>query len=117
MEITYRRFKRPNGVRWVAHQSVALGAFIVNLHLLLAYLNNQIAYPYNATMKKEVPRRQGILSTCSNLVTLVFQAAKLDILNLIKPTSLILQSTDLLLPEAVTTITVTVKTSRNHLPN
>ena len=109
MEITYRRFKRPNGVRWVAHQSVALAAFIVNLHLLVAYLNNQIAYPYNATMKKEVPRLQGILSTCSNLVTLVFQAAKLDILNLIKPTSLILQSTNLVLPEAVTTITVTVK--------
>ena len=109
MEITYRRFKRPNGVRWVAHQSVVLAAFIVNLDLLLAYLNNQIAYPYNATTKKEVPRLQGILSTCSNLVTLVFQAAKLDILNLIKPTSLILQSTDLLLPEAVTTITVTVK--------
>ena len=38
----------------------------------------------------------------------MFQAAKLDILNLIKPTSLILQSTNLLLPEAVTTIDVTV---------
>ena len=38
----------------------------------------------------------------------MFQAAKLDILNLIKPTSLVLQSTNLLLPEAVTTIDVTV---------
>ena len=59
-------------------------------------------------MKKEVPCLQGVLSSCSNLITLVFQAAKLGILNLIKPTSLVLQSTNLLLPEAVTTIDVTV---------
>ena len=38
----------------------------------------------------------------------MFQGAKLDILNLIKPRSLVLQSTDLLLPEAVTTIDVIV---------
>ena len=97
-------FKRPSGTRWVTHQSDAINAFLVNLSLLLGYLNNQIADPYNATMKKEVPRLQCVLSFCSNLVTLVFQAAKLDILNLIKPTSLVLQSTNLLLPEAVTTI-------------
>ena len=98
------RFKCPSGTRWVAHQSDATDAFLVNLSLLLGYLKNQIADPYNATAKKEVPRLQGVLSSCSNLVTLVFQAAKLDILNLITPTSLVLQSTNLLLPEAVTTI-------------
>ena len=103
-----RRLKRPSGTRWVANQSDAVDAFLVNLILLLGYLNNQIADPYNATMKKEVPRLQGVLSFCSNLVTLVVQAAKLDILNLIKPTSLVLQSTNLLSPEAVTTIDVTV---------
>ena len=53
-------------------------------------------------MKKEVPRLQSVLSSCSNLVTLVFQEAKLDILNLIKPTTLVLQSTNLFLLEAVT---------------
>ena len=103
-----RRFKRPSGTRWVAHQSDAIDAFLVNLNLLLGYLNNEIADPYNATMKKEVPRLQGVPSSCSNLVTLVFQVAKLDILNLIKPTFLFLQSTNFLLPEAVTTIDVTV---------
>ena len=109
MKTSNCRFKRPSGTtRWVANQSDAIDAFLVNLSLLFGYLNNQIADPYNATMKKEVPRLQCVLSFCSNLVTLVFQAAKLDILNLIKPTSLVLQSTNLLLPEAVTTIDVTV---------
>ena len=65
-----------------------------------------MADTYNATMKKEVPHLHGVLSSCSNLVTLVFQAAKLDILNLIKLTSLVLQPTNLLLPEAVTTINI-----------
>ena len=96
-------FKRPSGTRWVTHQSDAINAFLVNLSLLLGYLNNQIADPYNATMKKDAPRLQGVLSSGSNLVTLVFQAAKSDILNLIKPTSLVLLSTNLLFPEAVTT--------------
>ena len=59
-------------------------------------------------MKKEVTRLQGVLSFCSSLVTLMFQAAKLDILNLIKPLSLVLQSSNLLLPAAVTTTEVTV---------
>ena len=108
MKTSNRRFKRPSGTRWVAHQSDAIDTFLVDLSLLLGYLNNEIADPYNATMKKEVPRLQGVPSSCSNLVTLVFQVAKLDILNLIKPTSLVLQSTNFLLPEAVTTIDVTV---------
>ena len=104
MKTLNRCFKHPSRTRWVAHQSDATDAFLVNLSLLLGYLNNYIADTYNATVNKEVPRPQGVLSSCSNLVTLVFQAAKLDILNLIKPTSLVLQSTNLLLPEAVTTI-------------
>ena len=108
MKTSNRRFKRSSGTTWVAHQSDEIDAFLVNLSLLLGYLNNQIADPYNVTRKKEVPRLQGVLSSCSNSVTLVFQAAKLGILNLIKPTSLVLQSTNLLLPEAVTTIDVTV---------
>ena len=103
MKTLNRRFKRPSSTRWVTHQSDAINAFLVNLSLLLGYLNNQIADPYNATMKKDVPRLQGVLSSCSNLVTLVFQAAKSDILNFIKPTSLVLLSTNLLFPEAVTT--------------
>ena len=89
-------FKHPSSTRWVAHQSDATDAFLVNFSLLLGYLNNQIADPYNA-FKVFYP-------LVPVYFILVFQAAKLDILNLIKPTSLVLQSTNLLLPEAVTTI-------------
>ena len=108
MKTSNHRFKRPSGNRCLACQSDAVDPFLFNLSLLLGYLNNQRAYPYNTAMKKEVPRLQGVLSSCSNLVTLVYQVAKLDILNLSKPTYLVLQSTNLLLPEAVTTIDVTV---------
>ena len=90
MKTFNHHFKHPYSSRWVAHQSDALDAFLVNLSLLVGYLNNQIADPCNTTIKKKVPCLQGVLSSCSNLVTLVFQVAKLDILNLIKPTSLIL---------------------------
>ena len=57
MKTSNCRFKRPSGTTpWVANQSDAIDAFLVNLSLLFGYLNNQIADPYNATMKKEVPR-------------------------------------------------------------
>ena len=104
-----RHYKRPSGTRWVAHQTGALEAFLHNLGLLLGYLNNQIADPYNATMKKEIPRLTGVLASCSDLLTLIFQCVKIDLLKLIKPTSLILESMSILLPDAITTIGVTVK--------
>ena len=65
-------FKHSSSTSWVAHQSDALGASLVNLSLLLDYLNSLIADPYNATMKKEVPCLEGVLSSCYSLVTLVF---------------------------------------------
>ena len=103
------RCKHTSGTRWVAHQTDGLEAFLHNLGLLLGYLNNQIADPYNATMKKEIPRVTGVLASCSDLLTLIFQCFKIDLLKLIKPTSLILKSMSILLPEAITTIGVTVK--------
>ena len=60
-------------------------------------------------MKKEQQRMEGILSDCSHLVVLIFNVLKADILRLIKPTSLVLESISLILPEAVTTITITMK--------
>ena len=63
---SYRRYKRPSGTRWVAHQSDALDSFLSNLACLLGYLHNQISDPYNATMTKEGPRLGGVLSDCSD---------------------------------------------------
>ena len=92
MKKSSRRYKRPFGTRWVAHQSDALEAFLHNLDLLLGYLNNQIADPYNTTMKKETARLEGVLASSSDSITLIFQCVKVDLLKLIRPTSLILES-------------------------
>ena len=100
----YCHYKRPGGTCWVAHQSDVLDSFLSNLACSLGHLNNQISDPYNATMKRE-----GVLSDCSDLEILVFQAVKIDVICLIKPTSLILEKLSLILPEAIATITVTIK--------
>ena len=105
----HRRYKRSSGTRWVAHQTVALDVFIHNLEILIGYLNNQIADPHNSTMRKEKQRLEGVLSNCTDLVVLIFNTIKSDILRLIKPTSLMLESTTILLPEAITTISITSK--------
>lgn len=55
-EIHYLRYKRPTGTRWTEHQAAALGSYNTNLPLLIGYCNNQIADPYNDTMKKAVPK-------------------------------------------------------------
>ena len=83
---SYRRYKRPSGTHWVAHQSDALDSFLSNLACLLGYLHNQISDPYNTMMTKEGPRLEGVLSDCNDLV-IVFQAVKKHVIQLIKPTS------------------------------
>ena len=59
-------------------------------------------------MRKE-QRLEFILSNCSNLVVLLFNVIKSDILRLIRPTSLVLESLSVLLPEAITTISISLK--------
>ena len=61
-------------------------------------------------MCKEGSHLEGVLSDCCDLV--VFQCLKIDILRVIKPTSLILESLSLVLPEAITTINVTLRKVR-----
>ena len=87
LEIKYRRFKRPGGTHWVEHQVTALNTFFYNLHNLLSFLNDEIALPYNQTMKKEKTRLEGILKQCQSLEVLLFQSIKVDLLQIIKPTS------------------------------
>ena len=53
MKILKCCFKHSSGTSWVAHQSGALDASLVNFSLLLDYLTSQVADPDNATMKKK----------------------------------------------------------------
>ena len=63
-------------------------------------------------MKKEATQLEGVLNQCNKLSLLIFQSAKVDMLRIIKPASLILQSTSILLPDAVSIIEITVKKIR-----
>ena len=63
-------------------------------------------------MKKEATQLEGVLNQCNKLSLLIFQSAKVDMLRIIKPASLILQSTSILLPDTVSIIEITVKKIR-----
>ena len=76
-------FKRPEGTCWVTHQVQALDTYLYNLSTFLGFLNNQISDPHNATMHKEGPHLEGVLSDCCDLVVLVFQCLKTNILRVI----------------------------------
>ena len=76
----HHHFKRPGGTRWVAHQVQAFDTYLYKLSTFLGFLNNQISDPNNATMHKEGPHFEGVLSDCCDLVVLVFQCLKIDVL-------------------------------------
>ena len=115
LEIKYHRFKRPGGTPWVEHQVTALNTFLYNLHNLLRVLNDEIALPYKQTTKKERTRLEGILKQCQSLEVLLFQSIKVDLLQIIKPTSKGLESIKILLPEAVTIAENTLQQYRDLL--
>ena len=92
-ETSFLRYKRPIGTRWTEHQAVSLHSCNANLPLLIAYLNNQIADPYNNTMKKVAPKLQGILGNVNKTSHILFNAIKEDILAGITPMTKVLQDT------------------------
>ena len=109
LEIKYRCFKRPGGTRWAEHQVTALNTFLYKIHNLLSFLNDEIALPYNQTMKKEKKCLEGVLKQCQSLEVLLFQSIKVDLLQIIKPTSKALESIKTLLPEDVTIVENTLQ--------
>jgi hypothetical protein len=112
-EIPYLRYKRPTGTRWTEHQTAALGSYNTNLPRLIGYCNNQIAHPYNSTMKKAVPKLQKrYLNSWKHHKTnhILFNAIKQDILAGITHTTKILQDTQLILPDLITLCSSAQKT-------
>ena len=71
---------------------------------MLAFSNEQVDTPYNATMKKEKARIEGISKDASDLKLLVYQALRNDIMAYSVSCSLTLEKSALLMPEAITTI-------------
>ena len=101
---TAYRYKRPDGTRWVSHQLKATDVHLSNLPVMLAFSNEQVDTPYNATMKKEKARIEGISKDASDLKLLVYQALRNDIMAYSVSCSLTLEKSALLMPEAITTI-------------
>ena len=66
-------------------------------------------------MKKEKTRLEGILKQCQSLEVLLFQSIKVDLLQIIKPTSKGLELIKILLPEAVTIVENTLQQYRDLL--
>ena len=72
MEIQYRKYKRPEGTRWVEHQIAGLYSHLHNLPILLGFLNQQIANPHSKSIKDIVPKLQGIESNITVLKHILF---------------------------------------------
>ena len=66
--------------------------------------------PYNATIKKEKSKLEGIRRDASNLVLLIYQAIRRDVMAYTVPCSLTLEKVSLLMPEAITTLETAIKT-------
>lgn len=86
-----KRYKRLHGTRWVEHRVASLNSHLVNLPVLLGFCDHQIVHPHNITIKKIVSTLAGIRKEIAKTDAVIFTAAKLDILALLKPMSKILQ--------------------------
>ena len=109
MEARHSRYKRPTGTRWVEHQVMAIDSYLKNLPVLIGFFNQQISAPHNTSMKKCVPRLQGLEEQTAKVEKIVFMAVKQDILEMIRPLSKVLQDNDLLTPELLTAVTKCTK--------
>ena len=58
---------------------------------MLAFSNDQVEFPYNAMMRKEVARIEGIRREASDLKLLLYQALRRDVMAYTVPCSLILE--------------------------
>ena len=112
MEARQTRYKRPSGTRWVEHQVAAIDAYLKNLPVLIGFFNQQIAAPHNNSMKKCVPRLQGLEEQTAKVENILYMAVKQDVLEMVQPLSKTLQDNDLLTPELLTAVAKCVKALR-----
>ena len=104
MEAPHTRYKRPSGTWSVEHQVNAIDSYLKNLPVLIGFLNQQIVAPHNNSMKKNVPRMQGLEMQIAKVNKIIFMSVKQDVLEILCPLSKILQDNGLLSPELFTAI-------------
>ena len=99
--INYIRYKRSSGTRWVKHQCAALQSHLHNLPIFIGFCNSQIIDPHNAQIKKIKAKLDSYKNDVSQTKRLLFEAIKLDILNIVVPISKSKQYSTLLLPQLI----------------
>ena len=78
--------------------------------VMLTFTNEQVEFPYNATMQKGKSRLESIRREACDLKLLIYQAIRYDIMRYTVPCSLALESASLLMPEAITQIESAIRT-------
>ena len=109
MELSRRKYKRPSGTRWVEHRIEALDSHLIDLPILIGFCDQQISSPHNNTIKKLKSKLEGVQKSVTSVMALIFNSVKLDVLEVVRPMSKILQETSLLSPTLLTTCTVTME--------
>ena len=109
MELPRRKYKRLSGTRWVEHRIEALDSHLINLPILIRFCDQQISSPHNSTIKKLKSKLEGVRKGVTSVTPLIFNSVKLDVLEVVRPMSKILQETSLLSPTLLTTCTVTME--------
>ena len=109
MELPRRKCKRLSGTRWVEHRIEALDSHLINLPILIGFCDQQISSPHNSTIKKLKSKLEGVRKGVTSVTPLIFNSVKLDVLEVVRPMSKILQETSLLSPTLLTTCTVTME--------
>ena len=89
------RYKRPEGTKWLSHQTAALDIHLKNLKVMLAFSNEQVEVHYNSTMCKEMASIEGIRREATDLKLLQYQALRRDTMAYTVPCSLILEKVTL----------------------
>ena len=84
------------------HQAIATSVYLNNLPVTAGFFNHQIASPHTASMKSAVPKMEDFEKSMCKTNHIVFRAVKLDMLQLIRPVSNILQDNALISPEFIT---------------
>ena len=109
MELPRRKSKWLSGTRWVEHRIEALDSHLINLPILIGFCDQQISSPHNSTIKKLKSKLEGVRKGVTSVTALIFNSVKLDVLEVVRPMSKILQETSLLSPTLLTTCTVTME--------
>ena len=109
MELPRRKYKRLSSTRWVEHRIKTLDSHLINLLILIGFCDQQISSPHNNTIKKLKSKLEGVQKSVTSVTSLIFNSVKLDVLEVVRPISKILQETSLLSSTLLTTCTVAME--------